>query len=87
MGTLDIRLFCSAIRKRVDVREIDHEQIVQCLIGNPNILYENAAQNCDKRCKKYVLRGLPFFLRAGGYEDFWGGTKNFGKFWGGTKNF
>ena len=33
------------------------------------------------------LRGLTFFLRAGGYEDFLAGTKNFGKFLGGTKNF
>ena len=27
-----------------------------------------------------LFRGLPFFLRARGYEDFWGGTKNFGIF-------
>ena len=35
----------------------------------------------------FRVRGLPFFSRAGVYEDFWEGTKNFGKFWGGTKNF
>ena len=64
------KLFCSAIRNRADVRKIDHKQIVQSLIENPQIqeLYENAAQNCDIEvtlgCKKYVLkRILELFVR------------------------
>ena len=64
------KLFCSSIRNRADVRKIDHEQIVQSLIENPQIqeLYENAAQNCDIEvtlgCKKYILkRILELFVR------------------------
>ena len=64
------KIFCAAIRNRVDVRKIDHVQIVQSLIENIEIqeLYKNSLQNCDvpvtTGCKKFVLkRILELFVR------------------------